>query len=68
MVQLAERGIALLPQHLDEAIDALEADATVRGALGDTLAREFIAAKRAEHTAYARHVSDSESQRYVTAF
>ena len=46
----------------------LEADATVCGALGDTLAREFIALKRAEHTAYSRHVSDWEMQRYVTAF
>ena len=38
------------------------------GALGDTLTREFVAAKRDEHTAYARHVSDWELQRYVTAF
>ena len=57
-----------MPQHLGEAVDALEADATVCGALGDTLAREFIAAKRDEHAAYARHVSDWELQRYVTAF
>jgi glutamine synthetase len=68
LAQIGERGIALLPQSLGEAVDALQADATVCGALGDTLAREFIAAKRAEHTAYARHVSDWELQRYVTAF
>lgn len=68
LAQIAERGIALLPQSLAEAVDALEADATVCGALGDTLAREFIAAKRDEHTAYSRHVSDWELQRYVTAF
>ena len=43
LAQIAERGIALLPQSLAEAVDALEADATVCGALGDTLAREFIA-------------------------
>jgi glutamine synthetase len=66
--QIAERGIALLPQSLAEAVDALEVDATVSGALGDTLAREFIAAKRDEHTAYARHVGDWELRRYVTAF
>ncbi|MES2957860.1 MAG: type III glutamate--ammonia ligase [Pseudomonadota bacterium] len=66
--QIAERGIALLPQSLAEAIDALEADATVCGALGDTLAREFVALKRSEHTEYARHVSDWELQRYATAF
>jgi glutamine synthetase len=68
LAQVRERGIALLPQHLGEAVDALEADATICGALGDTLAREFIAQKREEHTAYARHVSDWEMQRYVTAF
>ena len=68
LAQIAERGIALLPQNLAEAIDALECDATVCGALGDTLAREFIALKREEHTAYARHVSDWELQRYATTF
>ena len=68
LAQIAERGIALLPQHLAEAVDALEADATLCGALGDTLAHEFVALKRSEHTAYARHVSDWELQRYATAF
>ena len=68
LAQIAERGIALLPQHLAQAVDALEADATVCGALGDTLAREFVTLKRAEYTEYARHVSDWELQRYVTAF
>jgi glutamine synthetase len=66
--QIEERGIALLPQHLGEAVTALEADATVSGALGDTLAREFVALKRNEYTEYARHVSDWELRRYVTAF
>ena len=66
--QVGERGMALLPQHLAAAVDALEADATVCGALGDTLAREFVALKRAEHVAYTRHVSDWELQRYATAF
>ena len=68
LAQISERGIASLPQTLAEAVDALEADATVCGALGDTLAREFIALKRDEHTAYSRHVGDWELQRYVTAF
>jgi glutamine synthetase len=68
LAQIAERGIALLPQHLAQAVDALEADAIVCGALGETLAREFVTLKRAEYTEYARHVSDWELQRYVTAF
>ena len=68
LAQIAERGIALLPQSLGQAIDALEADAVVSGALGATLTREFCALKRAEATAYARHVSDWELERYATAF
>ncbi len=66
--QIAERGIALLPQGLAEAIDALEADAVVSGAIGPTLTREFCALKRDEAMAYARHVSGWELERYATAF
>ncbi|HEY6086323.1 MAG TPA: type III glutamate--ammonia ligase [Burkholderiaceae bacterium] len=66
--QIAELGLPLLPQTLAEAVDALEADATVCGALGDTLTREFVALKRQEHLEHARHVSDWELQRYATAF
>ena len=66
--QIGARGIAALPQDLGQAIDALEADSTICGALGETLTREFVAAKRAEQCAYAQHVGDWELQRYVTAF
>ncbi len=68
LAQIRERGIGLLPQSLNEAIDALEADEVVRGALGDTLAAEFIRLKRDEWTAYARHVSAWELDRYAAAF
>ena len=66
--QARERGIAQLPQSLSEAIDALESDATVCGALGDTLTREYVRLKREEWTAYSRHVSCWELERYATAF
>ncbi len=62
------RGIGLLPQSLNEALDALEADAVVRGALGDTLAAEFLRLKRAEWTDYARHVGAWELDRYAARF
>ena len=74
IAQVRERGIALLPQSLEEAISALESDTVIGGALGDTLLREFCALKRDEAAAYARdaspsaHVSDWEFDRYVTAF
>jgi glutamine synthetase len=74
VAQVRERGIALLPQSLIEALDALEGDAVIGGALGETLLREFCALKRDEAAAYARDaapsadVSDWEFDRYVTAF
>ncbi len=74
VAQVQARGIALLPQSLGEALDALEGDAVVGGALGSTLLREFCALKRDEVAAHARdagpsaQVSDWEFDRYVTAF
>lgn len=66
--ELAARGIGLLPQSLGEAIIALEADTTVQGALGAALSAEFIRLKRAEWSAYARHVSAWELERYADVF
>jgi glutamine synthetase len=65
---LKRRKIALLPQNLNEAIDALEADAVVKAGLGAELATEFISLKRMEWIEYSRHVSDWESSRYLEMF
>jgi glutamine synthetase len=66
--QLKDKGIKLLPQSLNEAIDALEADSVICGGLGQDLAREFIRLKRMEWTEYSRHVSEWESRRYLEFF
>jgi glutamine synthetase len=66
--QLKAKGIKLLPQSLNEAIDALEADAVICDGLGQDLAREFIRLKRMEWTEYSRHVSEWESKRYLEFF
>jgi glutamine synthetase len=66
--ELAARGIGVLPQSLMEAVTALEADSTVQGALGATLSAEFIRLKRAEWSAYTRHVSAWELERYADVF
>ncbi len=66
--EVQARGIALLPQHLGDALDALAADSVLCAALGETLTAQFIALKRDEHLAHARHVSDWELARYVAAF
>jgi glutamine synthetase len=66
--QLKDKGIKLLPQSLNEAIDALEADPVICDGLGQGLAREFIRLKRMEWTEYSRHVSEWESKRYLEFF
>jgi glutamine synthetase len=66
--ELSAKGIKLLPQSLNEAIDALEADTVICDGLGQDLAREFIRLKRMEWTEYSRHVSDWESRRYLEFF
>jgi glutamine synthetase len=66
--QLKDKGIKLLPQSLNEAIDALEGDPVICSGLGQDLAREFIRLKRMEWTEYSRHVSEWESKRYLEFF
>jgi glutamine synthetase len=62
------RGIGVLPQSLNEAIDALQADEVIADALGDTLCDQFCQLKRDEWTEYARHVSGWEMARYAGMF
>jgi glutamine synthetase len=66
--QISARGIGLLPQSLNAAIDALEADQVVQDGIGRELAAEFIRLKRMEWIEYSRHVSEWESQRYLEMF
>jgi glutamine synthetase len=68
LAQIRARGIALLPQSLGEAVDALEASELMRATLGSTLHGEFVRLKRAEHFEHARHVSAWELDRYATRF
>ena len=68
LAAIRDRGIALLPQSLEAAIDALETSPLMRATLGDTLHREFVRLKRNEWLAYARHVSAWEHTRYAAAF
>jgi len=67
LAQLKRRGIRVLPQNLKEALDALEKDGVVMGALGD-LAPEFVNLKRMEWVEYMRHVSDWEVENYLQFF
>ena len=64
----ARSGLARLPTSLEAALDALEADAVVCGALGDALTREFLKLKREEWSAWSGQVTPWELQRYAAAF
>ena len=65
--QIRARGMAVLPQSLNAALDALEGDSIITAALGGTLTTELLRVQRAEWTAYARHVSGWELERYARA-
>jgi glutamine synthetase len=65
--ELKAAGIGLLPQNLDEALDALEADTVIMNAL-KPLSTEFIKLKRMEWIEYMRHVSDWEIKTYLEFF
>lgn len=64
----AEQGIGILPQNLNEALDALEADPLFAEQLGQEVVGEFIDIKRMEWTEYSRHVSDWEIKHYAEFF
>lgn len=57
-----------LPSSLGAAVDALQADAAFRSALGDVVVDWFAAIKRAEFARYLRHVSDWEQREYFDIF
>lgn len=63
--EIRARGIATLPQTLDQAVDALQADAVVAEALGATLVEHWLPLLRDEALAYARQVSTWEFERYA---
>jgi len=65
--ELAQRGIGILPQNLNEAVTALENDSVLCEALGP-VAGEFIRLKRMEWIEYMRHVSDWEIKSYLEFF
>jgi glutamine synthetase len=65
---LTARGIGFLPTTLHEALDAFEADAVVRGALGEDYAKEYLRVKREEWREYNQTVSEWERDRYLPTY
>lgn len=63
--EMARRGIRVLPQSLDEALDELERDPVIQAGLGP-IYPEFLRLKRLEWNEYHRQVSAWEVERYLT--
>jgi glutamine synthetase len=57
----AQRGIKRLPQTLDAALDALEADLVLTEALGPTLAEAYVAVKRLECSSFVGKSPEEEA-------
>jgi glutamine synthetase len=66
--QRRERGIAFLPQTLQEAVQAFAEDPLVERTLGKGLRDEFIAYKTQEWEAWHQSVSQWEVERYSHMF
>ena len=60
------RGINRLPSSLGEALDALEADEVLTGALGPLRSRAYLAVKRSEAADFADHDADYECFHHFT--
>ncbi len=63
-----EYGIETLPSNLGEAIDALEDNEVIKGALGKHVSEKFVEAKRQEFQDYLVDVSQWELDRYLETF
>lgn len=62
------RRIRTLPKSLRQALEALERDAVVRGALGDHVYQAFRDAKLAEYERYRRAVHPWERDAYLRVY
>jgi glutamine synthetase len=62
------RGILRLPATQEEALDALEADATLMDALGPTLATSYLAVRRSEWAAYSAGDEAFEQQGHFSKY
>jgi glutamine synthetase len=64
----AALGIKSLPHDLSHALDALEADDVMRGALGDHIFTEYVRLKREEWASYNEQVHQWEIDEYMDRY
>ena len=60
--------IERLPKNMCEAIDALEADSFITEMMGESVARQYISAKRKEWDVYRRQVTEWEIKEYLNRY
>ena len=63
--ELKAEGIDLLPANLNEALDALENDTVILGALGSPYGEYYLQVKREEWKEYHDSVSEWEINTYL---
>jgi glutamine synthetase len=68
VAELQARGIEVLPANLNEAIDALEQNEVVKGALGEEYASYYMDVKRDEWRRYHSSVSGWEIENYLGVY
>ena len=66
--ELVRRGIDFLPTTLNEALDYLEEDEVVKGALGSVYAPYYISVKREEWKRYHQSISQWETDNYLGVY
>ena len=64
----AARGVVRFPATLAQALDHLEGDPVLTGALGPLLARSFLAVKRAEWAAFSKEDAAFEQKHHFWKF
>jgi glutamine synthetase len=64
----ARRGIVRLPATQEEALNALEADDVLTGALGPVLTRSYLAVRRSEWAAYSAGDEAFEQQGHFSKY
>ncbi|HKQ95126.1 MAG TPA: type III glutamate--ammonia ligase [Aestuariivirgaceae bacterium] len=66
--ELKRLGVEHLPETLEEALDAFEADPLGVRVMGQTMRDTWLENKRNEWNSYVHHVSDWEHSRYLRMF
>lgn len=65
MAEITELGVDVLPQNLNDALQALRDDSLFADTLGEKLISEFLAIKQEEWAEYHRSISQWELDRYL---